>query len=225
MTNEELETKSQSENKSERGLVSKLLWSAALPCTAPYMFNVGGNHKEKLAALLLVGTLGFNINSTGFLINEQISKTEYKLEQTDLIHSTYKIKKEIGEYQAFNRELKKDYLNMAYMGASIISPIPVAKIGLTILDKKSDKYTEESIDGKFDYYFEDDKTKKSVLGGSCDVTIYQENFNKLNNIKSYILDFGGDDVQCEYAWGYDTHGMNTENFGWAHKRLKSDLIK
>ncbi len=165
----------------------------------------------------------FNIYSSGFLINKEVVKEKYPLPQVELLSSTYKLTREIGEFQAFNNEIDNDYLKMTYIVASVVSAIPISKLGLMWLDKQNTHYSEQSITGEYHYYFTDEKTGEGSFGGSCEVVIYKENFNKLNEIGAYVLGFGGNDAHCEYSWGYKIHGMNKENFGWAHKRLKAEL--
>lgn len=219
----EHEQSSQLTEKPPRGLISKLLWTLAIPATAPYMFNITKNNKEVLAILLLIGTAAFKIYSSGFMISEEVTKEKYTIEQVELLNSTYKLTIEIGEFQAFNNEIDSDYLKLTYMVASVVSTIPISKIGLMWLDKQDNFYSEQSITGEYHYYFTDKKTGNSSFGGRCEVVVDKENFNKLNEIDSYILGFGGNDAYCEYSWGYKRHGMATKDFGWAHKKLQDEL--
>jgi hypothetical protein len=218
MFNKTTPVESISETKKERSLVSKLLWTAVFPFLAPYMFNIGGNSKEKLLVTLLVGTLGFNLYSQGILSSEENSKEKYNLHETSFIQNTYKINRTISEFQAFNEEIDQLYLKIGYVTASAITPIPLGKLGMLALGESQDSYDETIIMGSFNYYFADDK-----LGGSCDVEIDQENFDKLDDIKSYILGFREVDVHCEYAWGYKIHEMDPDSFGWAHAKLDKSL--
>jgi len=206
------------EIKKERSLIRKLLWTVVFPFLAPYMFNIGGNSKEKLLVILFIGTVGFNLYAQGVLLSEEIIKEKYNLQETSFIQNTYKIRQTISEFQAFNKEIDNSFLKLSYIAASAITPIPLGKLGMLALGKTQNSYDETVIKGRFDYYFADDK-----FGGSCEVKISQENFGKLADISSYILGFGGDDVHCEYAWGHKLHGMNADAFGWAHRELEKSL--
>ena len=219
MTNATSSRKYTTETKKERSLIIKLLWTIIFPFLAPYMFNFGGEGKEKLLVILFIGTVGFNLYAQDILITEETAKKQYNLQETSFIKNTYKITQTISEFQAFNKEIDNAFLKLSYIAGSAITPIPLGKLGMLALGKSQNSYDEIIIRGSFDYYFSNDK-----LGGSCEVEITQENFEKLDSINSYSLGFGGDDVNCEYAWGQNLHGIDPKSFGWAYKELKKSLL-
>lgn len=218
MTNKTSPTGSILNSKKERSIVSKLLWTVVLPFLAPYMFNIGGKNKEILAIILLVGTIGFNLYAQGILSSDNIAKEKYNLQETSFIQNTFKINRSISEFQAFNKEIEPWYFKMVYVTTSAVTPIPLGKLGMMILGKTQNSYDETIIVGEFNYYVKDDKSS-----GTCEVKIAQENFEKLDEINSYSLGFGGDEAMCEYSWGHKAHGTKTDNFGWAYAELEQSL--
>ena len=226
----------------ETGLLGKVGWSLAIPCSLPYWFNLGGKHKHHIAAGLFVAGLGYNIYQVGMLSSASETYQRTDIKNVPFLSNERFVTREKSNWDIYTDKHVEEKSLMRFLdfGALILSPIYVAYRNMDKLmySDREGFYFEDRYPTAYSYFFEASfsltsgsvvySNDRGEVTGECDLRIY--GLKKGDNFipKAFYADnyevFGGREI-CEHAFGEKRHKMGEDHFGWAKQQLESELAE